>query len=474
MTPIPGPAKHKHTLGGIELPSHVQLLAILDQAFNMEELKELFFVMGLDFESVSGDTIRGKARELILLCERKEKLLYLIDTIFVEQPQLRDDLIQAGLMPGSTAVAAKSEVSVVQPWVDGSTEKVQTETTKIEDGLNALINAMSTPEVIDAVAAFRADFAMARKLISRLRYLKRLQDLFRILEPQFKLVEAEFAHLKDHNGSWKELINQFRISDSDHDDWDVLSQHMIETITTLNTLLAVTPKATSSTNEMLWAERLAQVRDHLSQALTSSNRDLLEDSINWLEHLVAHEPDRIHDWIASAVTVLLESELIVRMTAVHQMLIKLKVAPRYVNQFGELVAALPRLRAELEQLVAGHNGWQEMDRELDRLEASEDVGLKDLAEEWSVITKTTQKLTSNSAVDLTPMLSSLDAGLQVALATKRLAEAKHMIAIYHGYVREFLNSVEEGLLAASDNLQRVGEELTRLLDTLPTPIKSAA
>lgn len=59
-------------------PQLVDLLEKLDRYFNESELKDLCFVIGIDYESLGGAGKRANARELVSVCERNGLLPQLI------------------------------------------------------------------------------------------------------------------------------------------------------------------------------------------------------------------------------------------------------------------------------------------------------------------------------------------------------------------------------------------------------------
>lgn len=56
----------------------VPLLDLLDTDFNLSELQDLSFNLGVDYENLGGETKRGKARELLLYMQRHGRLSDLI------------------------------------------------------------------------------------------------------------------------------------------------------------------------------------------------------------------------------------------------------------------------------------------------------------------------------------------------------------------------------------------------------------
>lgn len=71
-----------------DLDKKALFLDILENMFNEDELRTVCFEVGADYDSLPGASKFGKARELILYCERHKRLTRLYDTVKKERPFL--------------------------------------------------------------------------------------------------------------------------------------------------------------------------------------------------------------------------------------------------------------------------------------------------------------------------------------------------------------------------------------------------
>ena len=82
----------KLLLNGIDLADArkkpVQLRQILIERFNWEELETLSCDLGVDFQSLKGDSKAGKARELIAYLSRRERLVDLVSMGKMQRPDI--------------------------------------------------------------------------------------------------------------------------------------------------------------------------------------------------------------------------------------------------------------------------------------------------------------------------------------------------------------------------------------------------
>jgi hypothetical protein len=71
-----------------ELDRAAFYLDVLQNLFTIEDLRDICFDMRIDYESLHGETKKGKARELTIYCERHGRLDALYGHIRVARPEL--------------------------------------------------------------------------------------------------------------------------------------------------------------------------------------------------------------------------------------------------------------------------------------------------------------------------------------------------------------------------------------------------
>jgi len=72
----------------ISMPEVLSLRDILINYFNLEELRTLTFILGVDYDSLGGEGISGKARELIAYMNRRDRIEELVRVIQMERPYM--------------------------------------------------------------------------------------------------------------------------------------------------------------------------------------------------------------------------------------------------------------------------------------------------------------------------------------------------------------------------------------------------
>ena len=69
-----------------EVDSDIEIYSLLTRAFSMDELHELYFIMGVDWDELPGTIKQRKASELLNYCQRRGMVDSLIERIIAARP----------------------------------------------------------------------------------------------------------------------------------------------------------------------------------------------------------------------------------------------------------------------------------------------------------------------------------------------------------------------------------------------------
>lgn len=110
------------SLKGDQTWNIVALRKTLDTSFSINELQELMFDLGIDYEALSGDTKQGKTREIIEYFSRRERLDELVSyiqklrpTVDVERLLLPESSAPTSGSPAAPPMVAPSEAIPIPP-----------------------------------------------------------------------------------------------------------------------------------------------------------------------------------------------------------------------------------------------------------------------------------------------------------------------------------------------------------------------
>jgi hypothetical protein len=72
-----------------DLATAVQIQTILASRFDLEELKTLCFRLGVVFDSLRGEGLEGKSRELVAYWQRRQQIGQLVKAIQLYRPDIK-------------------------------------------------------------------------------------------------------------------------------------------------------------------------------------------------------------------------------------------------------------------------------------------------------------------------------------------------------------------------------------------------
>lgn len=91
-----------------------KLLSLLQDHFNMEDLRTMCFTLDLDYENIAGDTKEGKCRELILRLGRENRLAELLDYARQKRPIVKWPDANAITFGGYLTSTADEELAALE------------------------------------------------------------------------------------------------------------------------------------------------------------------------------------------------------------------------------------------------------------------------------------------------------------------------------------------------------------------------
>lgn len=118
-----------------------ELHRIISQYFDDEELQTICFSLHVDYDDLSGKNKSGKARELVELCERVDRLPQLVEIIREERPSISlDSVLNTNVKFKSTIGEQRERSAEIRGIIIGS----------VITGIFAILASIATP-IVDAV-----------------------------------------------------------------------------------------------------------------------------------------------------------------------------------------------------------------------------------------------------------------------------------------------------------------------------------
>jgi hypothetical protein len=317
----------------------------------------------------------------------------------------------------------------------------------VDKGLNVLIELIQAPAVRTAVITFQADFQATSEQINILTNYKHLHDLFQELEYLYDIMDHDQRRLPNDDTAWESLMrNEPELQDK------------------IDELLDVAKHAPFATDEARWMEQLTQTQNELRAAVEDCNLAQLKAAHQHLHRVLDRQPSRINRSLVVAARNLRLNALAKAMTTVCDSLLDSDLNLEAVRQFEAGVNALDRLDGTLAGLVRDHNGWQEIDDELRRVEANLVGDISELEAAWPDLQNMGNKLYGESITDDWAIsLRKTSTDLENTLADKVLVKVKQSFRRYRSQTGRRFRRVDNELLKLCQDLQKIGESLNLLL-----------
>ncbi|MCL4266919.1 MAG: hypothetical protein KJ069_27315 [Anaerolineae bacterium] len=158
----------------------VELHQILEDQFNLTELKNLAFYIGVDYEVFNHQALSDFARELILYCERRKRLSCLVEEILRQRHNLVEKLTGWLAKLPLCQATAKVQVIIAEPVAD------------LPALLAALANAlrMSTEEIV-LITAVRGTTRLLLQTPATAVDFTQFSRIFSLLNGQYHVLSIE-------------------------------------------------------------------------------------------------------------------------------------------------------------------------------------------------------------------------------------------------------------------------------------------
>ncbi|MCA9996325.1 MAG: hypothetical protein KDE56_11290 [Anaerolineales bacterium] len=397
--------------------------------FNLDELNNLIFDLGLNPEEIAGETLSTRVLNTLLTVQRQGKLPQLLREVHRLHPKLTTADLQR---EGDTA-----PIPVI----------TETEIARAEEGLRTVEQHLSIPLVHTAIISFGNDFATTQRELTRLYTLKRIHDLFQTLEFQYSLLHNEQNRLKGQEADFWESI--------------FLTEPEIQGV--LGDLLAAAQNPELLAAETRWTQQVEQIQHHFRQAIEQSNYTSLKTATESLTRLLNRQPTRINVQLVAASRSLGLSRLATLMGTIST---ALAVSSEHMGDVPQLqagVTALQNLEQRVLALASDHDAWQELDEELRQVEVSLGQDLAYIEESWLILRQLGELLFFDQEEDWAAELKSLTGQLDNALTARLVVPFRRLFRRFSTLANRRFYWVDRQLLALGKELQQVGESLNGMV-----------
>lgn len=411
--------------------------AIVD-FFNENELRDLFFDLGVDYDNFPPGGKADKARELITYFKRRRRLNVLVITI----RDLRPAITWEEITEEKAEEPATPQVTSLLDLTAAGKES----TLVIGRSFTTLIKFMRSSEVRTAVVAFQTDFEAVSAQIDQLNDYKYAHDLFQELENLYFLVRNDQKRLPDDDFAW-----------------DSITINEPELQVKIGDLVECAQRATFVDQETRWVQQLTRTREQMRVAVEEYEFEKLQLATRLLYRVLNRQPSRLNAQLVATASTLRLDSLEEAMTIISNTLAAAELDLKATDEIREGVAALSGLDERLRRLVRAHDYWQELDDELRRVEATMDQGIEELEYAWFDLEPILGKLYEDETAEWVKTMQKVSTALEKALDDGNAITVRRFFRRFRSHASRQFRRVDLELLTLAQNLQKVGESLDLLL-----------
>jgi len=235
----------------------------------------------------------------------------------------------------------------------------------VAGGLDALLELLRAPVVRETVAAFRDNFTTARAQVADVIALKDVHDLLHTLQ---------FLYIP--------LTREARTFPDDEVAMDNITDYALTLRTRTAEIHAVFDRAPEVLGDRAWVGDLEIAYTTLRQALSERDLRVLQKALWHINRVLAVQPSYINTNLLTRTRMLRLRSLASAMEELHDKLTTVAQDKVRLVRFKHGVLALVELRSNIEQLVANHDAWQAIDREVRRIAPNLRYDTSELEQSW--------------------------------------------------------------------------------------------
>jgi hypothetical protein len=358
----------------------------------------------------------------------------------VSTDRVRDELTSPAELSGQL-------VNAIRNWErQNAHESIVLDTQRARQGFSALQELMHQRTAVrDAVLQYRNDLGAVAERLDSVADLKDMHDQLHSL--QFHCFDV----IVQESRRFPEADACERLEDH------ALELHLIRE--RLAQIAGRDPARSVSDNS--WIASLERSEQELREALDELDRSKLERVVWSLNRVLNSQPSRINDRLAQAVRELPLAKLVRTLDTLGEQLPALGMDPQKINALQEGVGSLRQLDAQLRLLSSTHDLWQEIDREVRRIDADLQRDLYELRMSWTDLRATTAPLLASN-----PALAQETERLEEVLGRDDDAAARRAFRRYHRLISTTFYRIDSDLKMLCDQLRRLGGPLTSVLANL--------
>jgi hypothetical protein len=267
--------------------------------------------------------------------------------------------------------------------------------------LIALHELLRNPEIHAAALGFRGAFVNICARIAPVVHYKRVHDLLHQLEFDC------YDRIRNNKGRFR-----------DPDD-DLAYQEMVSCLSAFDSVVQDLKDSISAASfegiSTVWVSDLSTACDTFRKAIDDRDSERVLGVLDAMQRVLQRRPSQINSYLVEAARALRLVDLVTAMDTLHGMLVRLDAESERAADFHRGIVALRELATKLDGLIRIHTIWQEIDFELNPIEAvlADSIAKRDFSwwQNLKALTANLSEVPSAAASELEVWKARLDGAI---------------------------------------------------------------
>lgn len=318
------------------------------------------------------------------------------------------------------------------------------------EGLAALADFMSTPNIYEAVIVFRADFKLVCEQIERLSFYKGLHDLLHKLEIEcYRNIVQEARRFPDDEMAITLLA-----------EYEMALQGIIQEA---RRILSSHPAISKDTS---WISKIDSAREELQGAIDAEDTRRLQKTIFLLTSFLADQPVRLNIRLTETAKTLRLSLLVDNLRSLLDPITHSALDRKKIQQFEDSINSLSDLDTQLTKLERIHDAWQIIDSILRRIETNLEKDTTELEWSWIDLKEKTELLCNDSSAPWVFPFKQCEKNLDDALVANNSTKIRRYFNVYRRAALDHFSRVDISLFQLCDRLREIGQSLALVIEKI--------
>lgn len=418
----------------------VQMGIGLSTYFSKEELRNLTFDLGINFENLRGETLSDIARELVAYCERHQQI---------------DALLAASRKARPKVTWPDHPWNIEPEHFEARTPLINRKPPVLDETFGAwspwlVALASADQHVGTTIVRFQERFKTTREQLIRLRACKNVHHYLHDLQLQcygLLITELEQSSAIRTSGSQSRLE---------------VYLHLLDPI--IASLEAQYQSSPFVALDRACFDNLHHARAEIKLAIEQEPEDHLRSAVNSLRVVLVLYPSTLNGQLLTIVQQLQINALIEALMEIAKTIQSVETGR--IQAMERDIGRLRSFEHELTTVIDEHNQWQHVDNQLPVIADLLAVGVESCKSVWDIVRANAIRLYHHRADRWANDLLNYEERFSVAIAQQDTQQAQRAFASYRSGAMQRFYGVDQKLLDQCNQLNRLDGPLSFLVGVI--------